>query len=485
MPNTKALFEIKHEDGVPYSDSDLFKINNPKKLDTNKPTAAIITWGNFKSSYNHIHGFVEEVALVLSKTHNIVWIGKEDPKNIQDLDNFYVFNLKGFHHLNKNEFLRVKEAKPKGINNYDYNNDILLREFEKSFKNVKFDKVIFGNSTFYELPLTGYFKEYKHLVNEFHDYTGDDPKEIEKRNNCALEIAKNYNRRVSVLAFSMFQKNIFTNLCIWLNQKFDVNMNYSFVLDPVVFHKVFEIHNLPFKYYYFNNDKRGTRNFEQFPIAHLQHIINEDKHYSAQKDIQNKSKKFFWMGSMIHERGIRSSLWDTFFEDLNIDDSTLWVPIRTNGIFMNKKQETSKFGQDSKKKAFKRFPKLVKKIERHPMFDGHLLPIEVTKNIAKYKYTFILRCVSIEDSLNYRPVHYTYLRILPFIDPAYDPDYIQIPKNIQDKLIVHSAQEIEDKVKYFENHPEEREQLLDQLYDHFKIDDFKNNYEELILSYFK
>jgi hypothetical protein len=485
MSKTTSLFKVDHEEGVPYSDSPVFQVQNPKKLDPTKPTAAIITWGNYKLEYNHIHGFVQEVANSLEDTHNIIYIGKEDAKTVRHLDNFFLFTLKEYHKINGTRFLRKKECEGTDIDNVVHNHAELVKEFELAFSNVKFDKVIFGNSCFYELPLTGYFKEYKHLVNEFHDYVGTDEEEIENRNNCALKIANNYNQRVSVLAFSMFHKNIFANLCIWLNENHPVKMNYSFVLDPVCFHKVFEVHNLPFKYFYFNDDKRGTRNLQEFPISHLQHVINEERVFKSKDHIVNKDKKFFWMGSMIHERGIRSSLWDTFFEDLNVENSTIWAPIRTNGIYFNEKQVTSKFGKNSKEKALARFPELVEKIQTHPMYDGHLLPAEVSEKIARYKYTFILRCVSIEDSLNYRPVHYTHLRILPFIDSKYDPSYIQIPKEIQDLLVVNSAEDIEERINYFEMRPKEREAILDKLHKHFKIDEFKENWKEITQSYFE
>jgi hypothetical protein len=482
---SKSLFEIDRVDGIPYSDSPVFRVINPKKLDPTKQTVAIITWGNHAAKYNHIHGFVDEVVNSLKDSHNIIYIGKENEKNIHHLNNFFLFTLKEYQRINTTRFLRKKECEGTDTDNVVHNHNEIIKEFKKAFNNIKFDKIIFGNSSFYELPLTGYFKEYKHLVNEFHDYVGSDKEEIDNRNKCAVTIANNFNRRVSILAFSMFQKNIFTNLCIWLNKNHPIKMNYSFTLDPVCFHKVFEIHNLPFKYFYFSDDKRGTRKYQEFPIAHLQHLINEERFFNSKNHINKKDKTFFWMGSMIHERGIRSTLWDTFFENLNVENSTIWVPIRTNGIYFNQKQVTSKFGKNSKKKAFERFPELVNKIQTHPMYVGHLLPAEVSQNIVNYKYTFILRCVSIEDSLNYRPVHYTHLRILPFIDSLYDPTHLQIPKRIQDKLVVKSAQDIEERIKYYEENPQEREDILNDLHEHFNIDNFLVNWKTITADYFK
>ena len=44
-----------------------------------------------------------------------------------------------------------------------------------------------------------------------------------------------------------------------------------------------------------------------------------------------------------------------------------------------------------------------------------LLPSEVNDKTKRYKYGMIFRCVSINDSLNFRPVLYAYSDIVPFL----------------------------------------------------------------------
>ena len=282
----------------------------------------------------------------------------------------------------------------------------------------------------------------------------------------------------------MMEKNLFNNLLIWLNRNHPIIMNYFFIIDPANFVKLFEYHNMPVKCYYFANDKRGTRNFEYFPIAELQHLIYDKKYFNIEKDIKNKTMNFFWLGIIFQEKGDKIKMWDYYFNDLYLEKSSLWIPLRVNGVFVNKKQEISKYGRNSKEKLLKLFPELVKKILNHPLYKGHLLPNQITKEIVKYKYSLIVRCVSIEDSLNYRPIQYAYLRILPFLDPQYDPCYLQYPKEIQEKLVVENSKDIEKKIKYYEKNPQEREKLLDYLEEHFRIKEFENNWENEIKKYF-
>ena len=128
---------------------------------------------------------------------------------------------------------------------------------------------------------------------------------------------------------------------------------------------------------------------------------------------------------------------------------------------------------------------MVNDIENHPNYAGFLLPHDVKKTIIKYKYTFILRCVSYDDSLNFRPVYYAYLKILPFLDPAYDPDCLQIPWEIQEKLLVKDSEDIAKKIEYFNKHDEERIQILEKLRTHFEIETFEKDWTTQIKNYFE
>jgi hypothetical protein len=51
-------------------------------------------------------------------------------------------------------------------------------------------------------------------------------------------------------------------------------------------------------------------------------------------------------------------------------------------------------------------------------------------------------------------------------------------------LLVHSHEDIAERVKYFDKHPEEREKILDELEDLFSIKTFEKNWKTEIKKYF-
>lgn len=52
--------------------------------------------------------------------------------------------------------------------------------------------------------------------------------------------------------------------------------------------------------------------------------------------------------------------------------------------------------------------------------------------------------------------------------------------NIQDKLVIRNHKDIEERVKYYNEHEEERQKVLKELWDHFQIDEFKENWQNII-----
>jgi hypothetical protein len=97
----------------------------------------------------------------------------------------------------------------------------------------------------------------------------------------------------------------------------------------------------------------------------------------------------------------------------------------------------------------------------------------------------IFRCISFNDSLNFRVINYLKYDILPFLDPMYDPAYIQIPKKFQDLLRAHDAEDIKNKVEWFNMHDDVRLSLLKEMKAYYKIDSFKNNWESELDNAFK
>lgn len=467
----------------------LFVCANPKPLDSTKETLAIITKNSFGStaeSFNINFGFVKEIVDVLSPIYNLVFIGEESDKIIPNgMNNFYTYNLTRYKEINSKEFKRKSES----AENTEHNLKILNREFANSF-DFTVDKILFANDMYYILPLTSYISKdldprgkLKDLQNEFHDYVGDDVNEINLRKKAIEQVCKNYDNRVSLLAFSMYTKNMFINLVRFFNDKKPLKCLYSFSVDPAAFLEIFDYMNIPQKRFYFADDNRGTRNFKEFPIAHLQHITHEEKVFGTVDT--TKTNDLFYIGTILHSKGNRIDMWEKYFKNLNVSDSSLWIPIKANGLFISAKAEKSHYGQSSAEKAKESFGDIVSEIQNHPMWKGHLYTRDVRRTIATYKYGIVLRCVSFEDSINPRPVYYTYLRILPFFDEGFDPTYLYVPKNIQDKLVVKNSKDIEDKVKYYNEHDDERNALLDELWKLFKIDEYKNKWQQIIKDKFQ
>ena len=407
MKKTTSLFEI--DNNAPVNNSEMFELINPVPLDPNKETMAIIIFNHFKQTYyDHIYGFTKEVIEVLKEQYNIVYIGKDIQKDCYKGMNVYRLNSSGYNSINANEFKRKKEDS----NSTEYNHQILLREFERAFGKTKIDRVFYVTSEYFGLPFTTYYKgKYAELKNEFHDYVGNDPKEISEINKMVRDFSSKYNEKVSLLAFTMFTKNIFFNLTTWLHEKYDLKKVYTVNIDPVSFVKYFDYHKIPTSHFYFIDDKRGTRNYDEFPMAHVQHLLHENKHhYIDPNTIRSKTKEFFFMGSILQDKGGRKDLWYKYLQGFNHEDSTLWIPIKLNGVFIHKSKTTSRYGKEQIEKAKEKYSDLVEEITNHPSYDGHVYPDQIKGLIKDYKYSLVLRCVSFKDSLNFRPLFYTYMR---------------------------------------------------------------------------
>lgn len=480
--SNKPLFEIQSD---VQNKSTLFDLINPTDLDESKETMLVITFNTFKEKYNHVYGFFHEIINSLEKDYNIVYAGKEIKKNIVHLNNFYNVSIRGYSEISKNYLKRKKQSK----NSVEHNERILFNEFNNAFGDIKIDKILFATSDYFVLPLTQYFSDqpYKSLKNEFHDYIGNDEDYISETLKRCDETSEKFNDRVSLLAFTMFYKNIFLNLPVWINKNNDLKMIYCFSIDPVSYMHYFTYHKLPHKRYYFVDDKRGTRNYEKFPIAEIQHLIHENRfNYIPEENLKTKTKDFFFMGTIFQDKGDRRDMWYKFLEnlDLSVEKSSIWVPIKLNGIIKNKKDLSSRYTKESIVKLEEKYGSLLDSIKSHKLYKNHLLPNQVKSEICQYKYGLVLRCVSQNDSLNFRPLYYTYLNIIPLLDPQYDPDFLQIPEDIQKDLIVHNEKDIQEKIQFYNDNENLRLEMLEKLYRHFDIETFLKSKDIIINNIF-
>ena len=334
---------------------------------------------------------------------------------------------------------------------------------------------------------------FKDKWNEFFDYVGDDEATLKELEEIIQKVLDNYPYYCNPLAFMSSMAAIHYNILNVLveNNKDTLVSVDNFSNDPAGFTMLFNNLPVPNRNFYFVDDTRGTRNYQGYPIAELQHLVydnlfkEETVDFFDEEKEEKHTKNFVFMGSILNVKGNRIGMWDKFLKDFNYPDSAFYIPPKKQGIII--KATTDEIIKRQQKNFTEEMVSVLNEIESHPLYKGYLLPKEINDTIDQYKYSLIMRCVSCCDSLNYRPILYTYHRVLFFLDPEYDPAYLQIPKEIQDRFIVNNAQEIMDKIDYFEKHPEEREEILDYLWNYYSIDKWlETGYaEQAIMQYYQ
>jgi hypothetical protein len=392
--------------------------------------------------------------------------------------------------LKDNSFKRAVEMEGDDTN-WEYNQKIVVDELTKSFGDGYFQdlsRIFVIDLIDFVLPQTGYVSPKDSAVaalrkNEFHDTVHEDADEIRIIKATNKKLAEKYYSRCSVLAFGSHNKNISMALIDWgIKQSNKFEMAYAFVIDPAVYTPIFTEWKIPFTAYYFADDKRGTRDFKEFPIGQLQHLLWDET--KKKKDLLSvsgpivKDKDFFFAGTIFQEKGSRSGLYGQFLQHLRLPNSDLYIPQRANGMVYTKSNNAKNVN-----KVVEKFNELYQDVINHPMYADHLVPAEYEDVVKRYKYGMVFRCVSYYDSLNFRPILYARLRILPLLDPEYDPTFIQIPEDIQQHLIVNNDKEIAERVKYFNENPQHRESLLDQLESKFETKTFAKNWKNILSSY--
>ncbi len=445
--------------------SKLFKEIN-LNIDFSKPCIVFITYHSIKSNFAHTYGWGElliDYYREHNKDSNIIIIGVEDLDIIKDYPNVYQYDNAAYIKMNKKELKNSDQIK----NNKEYNYNILLQKFDAQFSKLKVSKVfLLTDLYFFLLPGPYVAKkvspELNAMSNEFHDYVGINDQRMETIKKIQKSVVVNIDKFLSLKFASMSKRNIFMKLMKYFSRERYVAY-YGFVIDPVFFHPWFTENNLDLQLFSFENDFRGTREYHKFPLGQLQHLVYEDNTEYVHTE---KTKDFIFVGSILGEKRVKEKAWFTLLDELKLKNSSIYVPLVSSGVIT----KDNGVSERRKKTAKVKYEDLVERIGNHPMFKGHLYPSNLNAELAKYRYGMVLRCISYNDSVNFRPILYTALNVIPILDFKYDPEYMQIPKDIQDKLIVYSAKDIEDRVKYYNVHPKERQNVLTLLKKLFNID---------------
>ncbi len=454
----------------------MYKKSSVFEIDKSKPNILIACGAMKPHEYTHVQGSQQYIRDMLLDTYNIVYLNSsgDDP-------NSYISSGGKYY---KDKLLRKKEDS-------DYirkNNEMMDKTLHDAFDEdgLIFDYVILGTDDIYRLPLSPYCSKTFNLklynkLNEYYDnVTGEDLDDIKVITDSIME---NWDRKVSPIAFStsMFAIGFKTIKFLYDNNRIK-NDVIAFIIDPTFYTPFFRENNIPLRALYFEDDKRGTRNHIKWPMAQFQHIVYTKKFLDSSYVSPSRDKNLCFAGTILHSKGDRVELWEKFLRDVKSDDCTYWIPLRKNGI--NKKPVTDKvfdknmgiirdmFGDD-----------LVSSITESKHFGGEIVPIEHEVLIEQFKYGMVLRCVSCEDSLNFKPLLYTFRGVLPLLDPLYDPDCLMIPKHIQEHIVVEDAAAIDERIEYFNANEDERIKILNELSEIFMIDDFVNNEEETVTKY--
>ena len=460
---------------------------------TGKPKAMFLFPRDFEKM-EYIMGFGIPILEYVSTLYDpIVITGKEgDISFFKKYAEVWGFSSGHLGYLKDNLFKRAVEMDGDD-SNWEYNQKIVVNELKESFGEKYFkdlSKIFIIDPIDFILPQTGYVSNKDSQLaairkNEFHDTIFDDDNELKVIDDINKRIADKYYSRCSVLAFGSHNKNVSMALIEYaVKSSTNFEMTYAFINDPAFYTPIFDKWKIPFTAYYFGDDNRGTRDFKEFPIGQLQHILWDSR--KKKKDLLSidgptiKDKDFFFAGTIFQEKGGRVELYNQFLKNLRIPKSDLFIPQRPNGIIYTKKNNERYVN-----KVLDKFADLHDNIIKHPLYADHLVPNEYEETVKRYKYGMLFRCVSYYDSLNFRPILYARLRILPLIDPSYDPTYIQIPKEIQEHLIVHNDEDIKIKVNYFNDNVALREELLDNLEYIFSIKNFSKNWKTILSQYIK
>ena len=451
----------------------IFELQGKLNIDKNKKTIIFVDKGD-QELYTNTYGTARFIKEKLKNQYNIITIGSSCGLK----DNYYNFNG-GFSDI----LLRKKE----GPENYlELNKKTIDEQLHEDFKDLPVaEHIVLGTDFGYRLPSTGYCspkfnKELCELKHEYFDYVGDDKDFI----SDIEEVNKGIIERVSPIAFSTKVSYYFNYMIEIIHKSGRLRKDViGFVIDPAFISVFFKDKGIPIKMCYFEEDKRGTRDFTKFDIAQFQHLLY-DEEFSAggldewdmddeDEDLE-KTHNMFFAGTIFHETGFRATVWPTFLKDVQSDKCSYYIPLVKNNFTKSTKKHTDYLEENRKE--------FLDEVTLHDNYKPGITSLDLYKQIGKFKYSIVFRCVSHYDSLNFKPVFYTSKNILPFIDENYDPNFLQIPEHIQKKLIVSNSKDIDDRIKYFNDNESEREEILKELRELFRIDRYINQKDDIIYS---
>jgi hypothetical protein len=319
------------------------------------------------------------------------------------------------------------------------------------------------------------------LGNEFHDYVGNDPKVKDFILKTCKDVNSRYDYHVGILTFTYWMKNLTYNLGKWFIQKgcekSKFKKSYYFVIDPGSYYRVFDSISPKHVNFAMARDFRGTRDFEFFPVQEMQHFFYE-KPWTVDK---TKKRKFCFYGTLFLSKKTRKNLWDTYLKDLRGEQIDIYVPPKMDGHISERRKEGASITRlNDRVQKDADIAELWESVSSHPNYKGYIDTQELNSVLAQYEYALIAKNIARYDSINFRPALYIALDVFPLLDHRYDPEFVGIPQHIQDKIVVRNHKEILEKITYYDKNPKERNAVMQMLKDHYKYENFRENWIETV-----
>lgn len=461
------------------------------KIDSNKKNLLFVQkYLDQDKIYNHLTGWSTVVQDKLKENYNIFYfvldLKSTTEKYIKDnnIENVISINSESLSKLLKSDIFRNKSHKERKEYYFEHIKSLLDYTFEGIY--------LIRDSLFWITHKNSVPKKYREEYGvtpnrDFYDYLDDeDSKSVEGIEKVMDGIIQNIERETNILAFSrkdqgllvwtllfMHENNLFKKVSIFM---IDTNSSY-----PILYRLFGEKANT----FYFRDDVRGSRKFKYFPFAEIQHFLYDKKFTEKSLFPVKKDKNFIFYGTIFLEDGDlrRVKSWERFLRDLDDKKSSYYIPL-ANRVATEKKPTIKKNNiQVVKQSKHPRIKKAYKEVSESKYHKGHFLPKEAIKILKEYKYTLITHPITSKQSLNYRVYLAIEHGVLPFVAEDYDPDGIQIPLNIQEKVRVSDHNDIQEKINYFNKNEKERKQLIEDLKAHYKYKEFLNgniDYEKLL-----
>lgn len=401
--------------------------------------------------------------------------------------NVYTFWLAAKYKGNKpNQFIwKFKDDYDRKEDNPNYNKDNVekfLKQFEFVSDLPKFEFVFIASNATLTLPLTNYcpaaYDSTLHAnKSEYFDYIGSDEEILNKIHQVNDRVfggeLSSVIKRLSPYAIST---KVFIHVFHFIKTLYDAQgiKFITLATDPNIARNFLQYHKIPFDFYYFVNDFRGTREYKEFPIGPMQMVFAkrfDDRNINFVFGEPSKTKNVVFAGTVFHEKGPRTAIWNEFLKDFVDPNSSYFIPIKKNGI-VKEKENTNQIS-----KVQEVFAGMYDEVVNHPSIMSFTTPDNLEYELCRFKFGLVFRCVSVYDSLNQKPYQYVSRGVLPLFDYKYDESYMSVPKDIKDALTIRNSDDIGRLVQMNES---DRLSYLKRLREHFKLDEWERDPERLI-----